>query len=507
MSYTHFRRRFPSIADTARTGDRRPAKKRLSLRELLNMVKYLTIFFICAGWLAGAAGGMFVPPAASSARFSAGGELAKTVSIAAFGAVGDGVTLNTKAIQSAIEQLAANGGGTVIIPRGVFLSGAIFLRPGVNLHLEQDAVLKGSTDMTNYPLRRIRIEGHFEASYSSGLINAEGCDGLRITGTGTLDGSGRPIWDEFWKRRRAADDYKNFQNLSLRRAQLCIINHSTNVVVDGVTFKDSQYWNLHLYDCRNVTVRNARFEVPDDYPQAPSTDGIDVDSCQDVMVNDCYFSVTDDCIALKGAKGPEALNDRDSPPVEHVRISGCTFRRGGGVTLGSEATIVRDVVVENCRFTGQTPVVNFKLRPDTPQRYEDIVYRNITLAGTGAILRVQPWTQYFDLHGQPPPNSVVRNVTLSDFTGSYGSFGTIQGNPGQTKLGDITLADIRVQLEQDTLKAVQVENFKLKNVLVNGKPFSLPVARPAARAAAENSVVKPTDSKSVRSESNDKAQG
>lgn len=459
--------------------------------------------FVIAGLLCFLFVGTSKAEAQATLKKTVGDGMAKTVSINAFGAIGDGSTLNTKAIQSAIDQLAANGGGTVNIPEGVFLSGAIFLRPGVNLHLEKDAVLKGSTDMTNYPLRRIRIEGHFEASYASGLINAEGCDGLQITGPGTLDGDGRPVWDQFWKQRRAAEDYKNFQNFSLRRAQLCIVNHSTNVVIDGVTFKDSQYWNLHLYNCRNVTVRNARFEVPDDYQQAPSTDGIDVDSCQDVAVNDCYFSVTDDCIALKGSKGPDALNDQSSPPVEHVRISGCTFRRGGGVTLGSEATIVRDVVVENCRFTGQTPVVNFKLRPDTPQRYEDITYRNITLDGTGTILRVRPWTQYFDLHGQPPPNSVVRNVILSGFTGSYGSFGTIQGNPGQTKLGDITLADIRVQLKQDALKAVQVENFKLKNVRVNGKPFSLPAARPAA----ENSSAKPADSKSARSESNGKAQG
>ena len=113
--------------------------------------------------------------------------ITNSVQITDFKAVGDGATLNTKAIQSAIDQLATNGGGTVVVPKGVFLTGAIFLKPGVNLHLEKDAVIKGSTDMTNYPLRSIHIEGHYEQHYCSGLINAEGCDGLRITGEGTLD--------------------------------------------------------------------------------------------------------------------------------------------------------------------------------------------------------------------------------------------------------------------------------------------------------------------------------
>ena len=214
-----------------------------------------------------------------SAAFA--GESGKRLPILDCGAVGDAVTLNTKPIQTAIDQLASGGGGTVIIPKGVFLSGALFLKPGMNLHMEKESVIKGSTDMTQYPVRRIRIEGHFEAAYTPALINAEGCDGLQLTGEGTLDGSGRPTWDLFWKLRNAAADKKKFKNLSIPRAQLCIINDSKNVLVDGITFKG------------------------------------------------CYFSVTDDCIAMKGSKGPDALNDKDSPPVERVRISDCTFKRGG----------------------------------------------------------------------------------------------------------------------------------------------------------------------------------
>jgi alpha-L-rhamnosidase len=401
------------------------------------------------------------------------------ISIRDFGAVGDGTTLNTKAIQAAIDQLAANGGGTVVIPKGTFLSGAIFLKPRVNLYLDQDAVLKASTNMNNFPKRRIRIEGHFEKHYPPALVNAEGCDGLQITGGGTLDGNGRPTWDLFWKLHNAAPDKKNFENLSIPRAQLCIINHSTNVLIEGVTFKNSKYWNLHPYDCRNVTVQNARFQVPDDCKRAPSTDGIDVDSCQDVEIKGCYFSVTDDCIAMKGSKGPDALNDKESPPVEHVRVSDCTFKRGdAAVTCGSEATIVRDLVVENCRITGAMNVLDLKLRSDTPQQYEDVHIRGLMLDNAGGMLvKISPWTQYTDLKGQPPPKSVVRNITVSNVRGHFGSFGLIQPNPGQTEISDIKLENIDVQLNDKQLKAGKVKDLRFENVTVNGKRFALPPAK------------------------------
>jgi alpha-L-rhamnosidase len=118
--------------------------------------------------------------------------------------------------------------------------------------------------------------------------------------------------------------------------------------------------------------------------------------------------------------------------------------------------------------------VRLKLRPDTPQHYEDIHYRDITLDSTGgSMLEVQPWKQFFDLKGQTPPNSIVRNVTLSNVKGSYGSFGTLQGNPGQTEIGDITLENIDVRLKNPKLRAVDVKNLKIENVAVNGNQFSL----------------------------------
>ena len=388
-----------------------------------------------------------------------------------FGAKADGVTLNTKAIQAAIDRLASHGGGTLVVPQGVFVSGALFFKPKVNLRLESGAVLQCSTDLANFPVQRTRIEGHFEEKFNPGLINAKNCDGLKITGEGTLDGAGLPIWEAFWKARNAAPNPREFPNLGIPRARLAVIESSRGVTVEGITFKDSQYWNLHLYNCDGVVVRQARFHVPDDYRQAPSTDGIDIDSSRNVTVDGCYFSVTDDCIACKGSKGLNAEKDADSPPVEHIRISNCEYKRGGGVlTLGSEATIVRDVIVENCRITGNVAVATLKLRADTPQHYEDITFRNITSEATaGAILAVQPWSQYVNLQGAPGPESVVRNLSLIGIKGHFSSFGAIRPNPGQTEISDVLFKDFDVVLEHDKLAASGVNNLKFENVIVNGQ--------------------------------------
>lgn len=402
---------------------------------------------------------------------------ARSVSILAFGAKADGATINTKAIQSAIDHLAARGGGTVVAPAGVFVSGALFFKPKVNLHLAKGAVLKCTTEMSNFPRQRTRIEGHFEASFTPALINVDSCDGFSLTGEGVLDGSGRPIWDLFWKLRAAAPDPSNFPNLGLDRARLALIQNSRHVTIEGVTFKDSQFWNLHLYKCQDVLVRNARFEVPDDVKQAPSTDGVDLDSCQRVTIDGCYFSVTDDCIAAKGSKGPLALEDKDSPPVEHIRVRNCHFRRGHqAFACGSEATIVRDVVIENCRVTGQLNLLMLKLRPDTPQLYEDIHLRGIALDHTGGrIVFISPWSQYKDLKGHAPPQSTVRNVTISGVKGRFGSFGSIRPNPEQTTIRDIQFKDIDVQLSQAAaLEVTGATGLSFENVVVNGKPVLAP---------------------------------
>ncbi|MBT0669367.1 hypothetical protein HT136_13430 [Novosphingobium profundi] len=400
-------------------------------------------------------------------------------SIREFGARGAPGVIDTAAIQQGIDTLAARGGGRLVVPEGTFVSGALFLRPGVHLHLARGAVLKCTNDMAHFPPRRTRIEGHFEPSFTPALINAEGCHGLRISGEGVLDGSGRPVWDEFWRRRRAARDPHDFANTSLPRARLAFIANSRDVVIEDVTFRNSQFWNLHLYACEDVRVRRARFTVPDNYPQAPSSDGIDIDSCRRVLVEDCYFSVTDDCIAAKGSKGPHAREDKASPPVEQVHVRGCHFRRGHhAFACGSEATVVRDVLVEDCRVSGAMVLAQFKLRPDTPQLYERIVFRAITLdSDGGALIAAEPWTQYREALPPPLPQSCLRAVTLADLRGRFGSFGVLRPNPGQTRIEDIAFRDIDVELGDPALVADDVARLSFTRVRVNAKERTAPLPR------------------------------
>jgi alpha-L-rhamnosidase len=403
--------------------------------------------------------------------------VAKKYNIAEHGAIADGKTLNSKAIQAVIDECAKKG-GTVVIPKGEFLTGSLFLKPGVNLEFQEGGVLKGSTDINDYPKTMTRIEGHFE-SWPAALLNGDKVDHLRITGPGTLDGSGAAFWKEFYDKRSLD---KKTTNLSVPRPRLTLLQNSKDVKISGINYKNSGFWNLHLYKCKDLTVENCRFtapdgRVPDDH--APSSDGIDIDCSQDITISKCFFSVGDDCIALKGTKGPFAMQDKDSPPVERIHILDCVFEAGGGiVTCGSEATIVRDVNVERC-ITRKPTVLRLKLRPDTPQQYENISLKDITMENGGAIFNIAPWSQYFDLKGQLPPKSIVRNITITNVKGTgNSSLGKILGNPG-TEFGEITLKNVDVQLKSATLELGDIKGLKFENVIVNG--VAIPVPPPTVK--------------------------
>ena len=392
----------------------------------------------------------------------------KQLSIAAAGAVGDGVTLNTAAIQKAIDALATNGGGTLVIPPGVFLSGAIFLKPGVNLHLDEGAVLKGSTNIENYPELETHIEGYFQV-WIPALVNASNVDHLRITGEGTIAGGGKPFWDEFWKARMAN---KDVTNLAVKRPRNIFIQDSKDVQISGISLRESGFWNLHLFRCTDVLVEKVDIRAP---VHSPSTDGIDVDSCQNVAIRGCYISVDDDNVGIKGNKGTSALNDKTIPPAEHIRISNCTFGLGNSaLTIGSEATLVRDVIIENCKLTGTNKncVLKLKLRPDTEEHYENIIARNITVDNPAAqLVSIQGWTQFFDLQGKPAPNQWVSHVTMKNITGTLHDFGRVDG-PEKSTVANLVFKNINITLKNPAVVIRNVKNLKFTNVKINGVAYT-----------------------------------
>jgi len=374
---------------------------------------------------------------------------AAAVSVADFGAIGDGKTLNTKSIQTAIDHCAETG-GTLVIPKGDFLSGALFLKPGVNLQLAEGAVLKASTDIADFPTQpNVRFEGHFQ-EHATSLLNVDHCDHFRLTGPGMLDGQGLAYWSS---------------NLPKGRPRLTEICNSKDVIINGVRFTNSPSWNLHLYNCQNCMVENCRFEISNN-GKGPSTDGTDIDSSQNITVKGCFYSVNDDCVCLKGNRYDGLDQTPKSLPVENILISDCTFVRGmGALTLGTEATIIRDVEFKNSTVQGNIPMLRIKLRPDTAgQDYSNVRVHDIKLDGRGRILSLEP-THGTKVAPDKASKGKVSDITVENISGNFGSFGRFSG--AITDVRDITLRNIDVKVSGDAnLDTNGVVNLKVENVRV-----------------------------------------
>lgn len=393
--------------------------------------------------------------------------IARDFTVTDFGATPNDATPDTAAIQRAIDDASAAGGGRVVLAGGTFRSGALILRQGVEFHVAAGATLLGSNQIDDYPRALTRIEGKRQ-EWRVALLNGVNLTDVRLSGAGVVDGNGILFWAAFWQRRK---DNPQCTNLEVERPRLLFLDTCRDVRIEGLTFRDSGFWNLHLYRCSDVTIEGVTVKAPDSGSiRAPSSDGLDLDSCRDVVVRRCNFSVGDDCIALKGTKGPRAAEDAESPPVENILIEDCVFGEGHGVlTCGSEATIVRNVTLRRCVVKGANNLLSLKLRPDTPQRYEDILIEDIELAVSagGRLLKVQPWTQFFDLAGQPAPRSQVRNVTLRSVSGTIGGVGTLRAHSTATIEG-FTLENIDLKATDAKLVIGAGVGVTMRDVTVNG---------------------------------------
>jgi alpha-L-rhamnosidase len=319
-----------------------------------------------------------------------------------------------------------------------------------------------------------------------------------MSGPGALEGAGEVFWCRAFTK---PDETFRGVRVQYRFPQLCFIQDCNDVAVSGVTFRNSGFWNLHLYRCRRAVVEDCRFEVPHRI-LAPSSDGTDVDSCQDVTIRRCSYSVDDDCIALKGTQGADAAAFAGAPPVERIHMHDCVFERGlGAVTWGSNATIVRDVLVERCALRGDMPMIRFKVRPDTPgQLYEHIRVRGIRLypappgpwdggetvcgrKGPEVLPADEPKTGLIVnarlTHGTrvpaQPPGAVIRDVVIEDVRGTTRGFGSISGN-ATTSISGFTLRNIDVTLtdaRRTSLLARGVVGLNIETVRVNGRPLDV----------------------------------
>jgi polygalacturonase len=321
----------------------------------------------------------------------------KTVNIVDFGAVNDGQTLNTKAIADAVDAISKNGGGHVVIPRGIWLTGPIVMKSNVDLHAEEGALVIFSSDKDLYPLIQTSFEGSdtyrcMSPIYGKDLVN------IAFTGSGVFDGTGdawRPVkkeklteqqWRDLLRSGGVVSDdgrqwfpseaYKKAQEMSdmnvprdlktidefrpvrdfLRPVMVSLVS-CKKILIDGPVFQNSPAWCLHPLMCEDLIIRNVTVRNPS-YSQ--NGDGIDIESCRNTVLYNSNFDVGDDAICIKSGK--DADGRKRAKPTENLIIKDCVVYHGhGGVTIGSEMSGgVRNMSVSGCTFMGTDVGLRFK---------------------------------------------------------------------------------------------------------------------------------------------------
>jgi len=312
--------------------------------------------------------------------------------ITSYGVKKDSTLVQTERIQAVIDKAAASGGGVVVIPKGTFLSGALFFKRGVNLYLKKGAVLKCSDDISDFPVMDTRMEGQC-CKYFPALVNADGCDGFRMGGEGTINGNGLRYWKHFWQRLSWNPKATNKDEM---RPRLLFVSNSSDVLISGLHLKDSPFWTTHFYRCDHVKLIGLTITSPVTPVRAPSSDACDIDACTDFLVHGCYMAVNDDAVVLKGGKGPWADTAPENGPNERIIVEDCEYGFcHGGLTCGSESIHDRNVILRRCKVEGLDRVLWFKMRVDTPQLYEYITVEDIT-GSANHFICVFLWGQFAD---------------------------------------------------------------------------------------------------------------
>ena len=391
--------------------------------------------------------------------------LGKQYIITKHGVKKNSIELQTKQLQAVIDKAANEGGGVIIVPKGVFHTSALFFKPKTHLFLEKGAVLKGSDDISDFPVMETRIEGE-TCKYFPALINADRVDGFTISGSGTIDGNGLRFWKAFWLRREWNPKCTNKDEM---RPRLLYVSNSNDVQISGVTLKDSPFWTSHYYKCNNLKLLNLTIISPAKPVKSPSTDAIDLDVCSNVLVKNCYMSVNDDAIALKGGKGPVSDKDPNNGGNYNIVIENNTYGFcHSALTCGSESIHNRNIIFRNSKVDGASIILHLKMRPDTPQNYEYITVENIT-GNAGKFISIRPWTQFFDLKGNtPPPPSRSGKITMRNIDVECSTFFDVV-NSEKYKLSDFMFENLNIKADNRTVIEKEFfQNVTVKNVMVNG---------------------------------------
>ncbi len=415
--------------------------------------------------------------------------------ITKFGAVPDGRTLNTTAIAQAIDTCAREGGGRVLVPAGTFLTGAVHLKSNVNLHVPAGATLKFDTNPASYPLVFTRWEGMELMNYSP-LIYARRQKNIAITGKGTLDGQGSEHHWWKWKGRwggtvpygwtegmpdqrpararlfQMAEDAvpvekRVFGDGSMLRPPFIQPYECENVLIEDIRVRNSPFWNIHPVLSRNVIIRGV-----DIYGHGPNNDGIDPESVDHVLIENCSFDTGDDCIAVNS--GRNADGRRLNTPSQNIVVRDCRMKEGhGGVVVGSQISGgARWVFAENCQMDSPDLwyAIRFKNNALRGGLLENFYYRDIDVGQVGRAAITADFNYEEGPNGPFIPqlrNVVVERLRVKNAVRVLDS----QGIP-QAPVNDITLRDCEFHGVTQPSIVRHTREVKLEKVRVNDQQVS-----------------------------------
>ncbi|MBU6298281.1 MAG: glycoside hydrolase family 28 protein [Alphaproteobacteria bacterium] len=409
--------------------------------------------------------------------------------ITAFGAVGGGAADCTKSIAAAVEACNKAGGGRVVVPQGVWLTGAIRLKSDVDFHLAKGAVVRFNTDPKAYlPLVLTRWEGIELMNYSP-LIYAFEQENIAVTGEGMFDGQADNVHWWPWKGLKQWGWREGRPNQLAARNKLSVMGEADtpvsqrifgegsylrptffepyrcrNVMIDGVTIRNTPFWEVHPVLCTNVTVSNLTVDSA-----GPNTDGCDPECCKDVLIENCSFNTGDDCIAIKSGRNNDGR--RVNVPSENIVIRNCRMKNGhGGVAIGSEISgDVRHVFAENCHMDGPALGSALRLKNNAMRGglLEHFYFRRIVVGEVAhAVLTI-------DFNYEEGPNGpytpVVRDVRVETVVSGKSRYGIdVQGLAAAPIYG-VALRDCDFEHVADGNIIKNVRGLSLRNVKLNGE--------------------------------------
>jgi polygalacturonase len=400
----------------------------------------------------------------------------KVFNVRALGTVGDGKTLDTKAIQEALDACGKAGGGTVLFPPGKYLSQRLTLRNRTTVQIEPGATLLADTNQDEY----LKVPGDWLKAKSSGdfnpFIGGKGLKDITFTGGGTIDGNGAAWWGEAEKAREIKPGY------TLPRPNLIGLERCTNVRLENITLQNSPKFHFVPSDCDNVVVSNVTILAPE---HAANTDAIDP-SGHHILITHCKIDVGDDDVAIKAGK----MQPSGQFESEDITITDCTILHGHGISIGSETDGgVRNVTVRNCTFDNTENGLRIKSQRGKGGLVENIHYNDITMTNVNPAITL---TCYYannsagDPKQQPAPNPsveelitsktpVFRDIYISNLTATcQKGAGIITGLP-ESEISNVVLDNVRISAVKG-LKLTNAKGIRLKNVQVTtkeGPPFIL----------------------------------